>query len=303
MPPMLVVGSVAFDTLHLPSGSHQKVLGGSATYASLAGSIFAPAQLVGVVGRDYPDSAVRLLKDHDVDIEGLEHRDGLTFHWEGEYAPDLTSRKSLRTDLNVFAEFHPKIPARFRDTPYVLLGNIGPDLQLEVLEQLRAPKLVVADTMNFWIETRLADLKKLLKRVDVLVINDEEARQLAETYNIALAARELLAMGPRTVVIKRGEHGAMLWQGDTVFWAPAFPLFEVVDPTGAGDTFAGAMLGFIAAQDRVDFETVKRAVVYGSATASHCVQGVGPDRVASVTREQVDARYHEFRRLAEVPQT
>jgi sugar/nucleoside kinase (ribokinase family) len=195
MPPMLVVGSVAFDTLHLPNGSHEKVLGGSATYAALAGSIFTPAQLVGVVGRDYPDSAVKLLREHNIDLEGLESRDGLTFHWEGRYANDLTSRTSLKTELNVFAEFHPKIPERFRSTPYVMLGNIGPDLQLEVLAQVKKPKLVIADTMNYWIETKLADLKRLLKQVDVLVVNDEEARQLAQTYNIALVAQELLAMG------------------------------------------------------------------------------------------------------------
>lgn len=301
MPPMLVVGSVAFDTLHNHLGTHKKVLGGSATYAALAASVFTPVQLVGVVGRDYPDSAIQLLRSHNIDLDGLEVVDGETFHWEGRYSDDLTSRTTIATDLNVFANFHPRIPEKFRDTPYVMLGNIGPDLQLEVLEQVRKPKLVVADTMNFWISSQLPALKKVLARIDVLVINDEEARQLSQLHNIALAAKEIMAMGPKTLIIKRGEHGAMLWHGGEVFYAPAFPLHEVCDPTGAGDTFCGALLGYLASQDKHDHNALRRAVVYGSAVASHCVQGIAVNTVSSVTRGQVDTRVEEFRRLAEIP--
>lgn len=296
--PMLVVGSVAFDTLHNHLGSHPKVLGGSATYASIAGSYFAPVQLVGVVGKDFPDSAVQLLKSRSVDLQGLEVADGLTFHWEGRYSDDLTSRTTLRTDLNVFADFHPKLPPQWRDTPYVMLGNIGPDLQLEVLDQITDPSLVIADTMNLWIDIKLDDLKKMLERIDVLIINEEEARQLAGTYNIVKVARELLRMGPERVVIKRGEYGALLFEPGDVFSAPAYPVEEVQDPTGAGDSFAGGFLGFIARQQATDPGTLRRAVVYGSAVASYCVEGVGPDKLAHATAREIDERYLAFARLA-----
>ncbi|MCA9583029.1 MAG: bifunctional hydroxymethylpyrimidine kinase/phosphomethylpyrimidine kinase, partial [Myxococcales bacterium] len=265
MHPMLVVGSVAFDTIHNHLGSHPKVLGGSATYAAMAGSVFTKVQLVGVVGSDYPDSALRILRDLEIDLAGLEVAEGKTFHWEGRYTDDLQHRTSLSTELNVFADFHPKIPEAFRDTPFVMLGNIDPVLQLEVLDQVRNPKLVVADTMNFWIDSKLDDLKKVLQRIDVLVINDEEARQLAEAHNIGLVAKELLELGPKTLIIKRGEHGAMLWHGGDVFYAPAYPLLEVQDPTGAGDTFAGAFTAYLASQDSLSAEAYRRAVIYGSA--------------------------------------
>lgn len=298
MKPILVVGSVAFDTLHNHLGSHKQVLGGSATYASLAASLFTPVQLVGVVGKDYPEDALSLYRSRNIDLAGLEVRDGKTFHWEGRYSDDLSSRTSLRTDLNVFENYHPVIPEAYRDTPYVMLGNISPDLQLEVLDQIRAPKLVVADTMNFWIDGQREDLNKVLARVDLFVINEEEAQQLTGKTNILLMARALMAMGPRIVVIKRGEYGAMLFSGDEIFSAPAFPLEEVQDPTGAGDSFAGGMLGCIAQSDNLEPGTLRRAVVYGSALASHCVSNIAVHGLIALTRRQVDERFRAFKQLA-----
>ncbi len=298
MSSMLVVGSVAQDTIHNNLGTHPYVLGGSAVFASLAAASFTAPRIVGVVGTDFPDRSVALLKDKGVDVTGLEVVDGLTFHWEGRYSPDLTSRESIRTELNVFADFHPKIPAAFRDTPYVMLGNIHPSLQIEVLEQIRSPKLVVADTMNFWIDGTPEELAKMLARVDVLVINEEEARQLSGLHAMTQVAKRLRSMGPRVVVIKRGEYGALLFENDQVFSAPAYPVEEVIDPTGAGDTFAGGMLGFIAREGRVDQATFRRAVIYGSALASYCVEGVSVDRLAQVGPREVEERYLAFARLA-----
>lgn len=298
MSSMLVVGSVAQDTIHNNRGSHPYVLGGSAVFASLAAAHFVEPRIVGVVGTDFPDASLALLREKGVDVSGVEIVEGKTFHWEGRYSPDLTSRESIRTELNVFADFHPKIPEAFRSTPYVMLGNIHPSLQIEVLEQIREPRLVIADTMNFWIEGTPDELARMLARVDVLVINEEEARQLARRHHIAQVARALLAMGPRIVVIKRGEYGALLFEGDQIFSAPAYPVEEVLDPTGAGDSFAGGMLGFIARAGAVDQATLRRAVVYGSALASYCVEGISVERLAAVTQADVEERYLAFARLA-----
>ncbi len=298
MSEMLVVGSVAFDTIHNPFGSFRRVLGGSATYATLAASFFAPVRLVGVVGRDYPDTAIRMLKERGVDVEGLEVADGETFHWEGRYSDDLRSRTSLATDLNVFATFHPKIPARFRDSPFVMLGNIDPVLQIEVLDQVKKPKLVVADTMNFWIDGKPTELAEVLKRVDLLVINEEESRQLAKKENVLQVAHALLSMGPKLVVIKRGEYGALLFDGSDIFSAPAYPVREVRDPTGAGDTFAGGLLGYIARQGNTKGDTLRRAVIYGSALASHCVEDIAIDRLLKIAPRDVEERFQAFHRLA-----
>ena len=298
MSSMLVVGSVALDTIHVPEGKFEYILGGSATFASLTGAFFAPVQLVGVVGEDFPEDHVRMFRDRSIDIEGLEIAKGKTFHWEGRYSSDLTHRDSLCTELNAFGQFHPKIPERFRQTPYVMLGNIAPELQLEVLSQIRDPKLIVADTMNFWIEGKPAELREVLSRTHVLVINEEESRQLAGMHNIVQVAHELLAMGPRIVIIKRGEYGALLFEEDHVFSAPAYPVREVRDPTGAGDSFAGALLGYIAAKGNTRANTLRRAVIYGSALASYCVEGIGVDGLLSVTREGLDERFRAFERLA-----
>jgi len=302
---VLIVGSVAFDTLHMPSGSFAKVLGGSATFASLAASFFCRPRLVGVVGKDYPKSAIDMLTSRGVDLAGLEVAEGDTFHWEGRYSDDLTGRTTLCTDLNVFATFHPKIPSQFRDTPFVLLGNIDPALQIEVLDQLDRPKLVVADTMNFWIRGTRAKLLELLRRIDVLVINEEEARELAGLRNIVQVARSLVSMGPQTIVIKQGEYGALLFERDekspgslSIFSAPAYPVDEVIDPTGAGDTFVGAMLGFLAQRGRVDSAALRQGVIYGSTVASYCVEGIGVRRLCEITRAQIDDRFHTFHKLA-----
>lgn len=298
MSSMLVVGSVAQDTIHNHLGSHPFVLGGSAVFASLAASLFTKVELVGVVGTDFPKDAITLLQKKGIDTSGLEIVDGKTFHWEGRYSPDLTSRESIKTELNCFADFHPKIPAAQRTTPYVMLGNIHPSLQVEVLDQIERPKLVIADTMNFWITGTPVELKKMLARIDLLVINEEEARQLACVHNISKAAAELRKMGPRLIVIKRGEYGALLFDGDGVFSAPAFPVEDVADPTGAGDTFAGGLLGYLAREDRIDAVSLRRAVIYGSVLASFSVEGVSVSRLIQVTAADVATRYAAFARLA-----
>ena len=298
MNPMLVVGSVAFDTLHFHNSSHPRVLGGSATYGAIAAAHFVPVHMVGVVGKDFPDSAINMLQDRKIDLSGLEVADGDTFHWEGRYVEDLTSRETIRTDLNVFADFRPKIPDAFRSTPYVMLGNIGPDLQIEVLDQIEGPKLVVADTMNLWIDIKHSELVKLIKRVDVLILNDEEARQLSGIHNLLLAGRALQAMGPQTVIIKKGEHGAMLLRGDQLpFCLPALPLENVMDPTGAGDSFAGAFLGYLAREDDISDAAMRRAVVHGSVVASFCVEGVSTSKLVEATDPQINERCDVLRKL------
>jgi sugar/nucleoside kinase (ribokinase family) len=295
--PTLIVGSIAFDTLHIAQQCHAKVLGGAATYAALAASQFAPVQLVGVVGRDFPDSATKLLRSRNIDLSGLEVADGETFHWEGRYSDDLSTRETLRTDLNVFADFRPKIPSSFRAAPFVMLGNIDPTLQLEVLEQIDKPRFVLADTMNLWIDIRQPELKKLCGRIDMLVLNDEEARQLSGEQNLVFAARALAALGPKHVIIKKGEHGALLFQGDDVFAMPALPLSKVVDPTGAGDTFAGALIGYLARSNDLATPTLRKALVYGSVLASFCVEGISMERVVGVSAGDISARYEQFQRL------
>jgi sugar/nucleoside kinase (ribokinase family) len=298
MSSFLVVGSVARDTIHNNPGPHPLILGGSAVFASLSGSYFAEPRLVGVVGTDFPDEEVALLRERGVDTQGLQVVEGKTFHWEGRYSEDLSSRTSLRTDLNVFADFHPTIPESFRDTPYVMLGNIHPALQVEVVEQMREPALVIADTMNFWIEGTPQDLEAMLGRIDLLVINEEEARQLSGQRTMVRVARDLLSRGPEVVVIKQGEYGALLFTPEDVFSAPAYQCDEVLDPTGAGDSFAGGMLGFIAREGKTDLATLRRAIVYGSAAASFCVEGVGVDRLVKASKADIERRYLDFARLA-----
>jgi sugar/nucleoside kinase (ribokinase family) len=297
MRPILIVGSIAFDTLHLGGKCHSKVLGCSATYASMAAAHFNPVQLVGVVGQDFPDSATKLLRDRGVDLSGLEIAQGDTFHWEGRYSEDLSSRETLRTDLNVFADFKPKIPQSFRRAPFVMLGNIDPTLQIEVLEQIEKPAFVLADTMNLWIDIRQGELKTLCSRVDMLVLNDEEARQLTDKSNLVHAAKALRALGPKQVVIKKGEHGALLFQNDDVFALPALPLSNVVDPTGAGDTFAGAFIGHLARTNDLSAPSMRRSLAYGSVVASYCVEGIGMERVTKVTAAEVDASFEQLRRI------
>lgn len=301
---LLIVGSVAFDDLELPTGKHDNVWGGSASYASLAASLFTPVDLVAVIGEDFPESQLDVMKKHGVDTSGVERAKGKSFRWAGRYDATLSSRETLDTQLNVFADFRPKIPASARRAPFVMLGNIHPALQLEVLEQVEKPRLVVADTMNFWITGEPAALKKLLGRVDVLVINDEEARQLGEHHNVSRAAANIRRMGPKYLVVKRGEFGALLFEPEGTFFAPAYPLEDVLDPTGAGDTFAGGFLGYLAHVDAgggsIDRGAFRRAIVAGSALASFCVEDVGPNRLLSMTGADLRGRLAAFKSLVHV---
>jgi sugar/nucleoside kinase (ribokinase family) len=302
---VLVVGTVALDTVETPFGRAERILGGSATYSALAARIVgAPAWLSAVVGGDFPEAHVEALRERGVDTEGLvRDADGETFFWAGRYGHDLNTRQTLATDLNVLATFDPDLPARYRQPDVVCLGNLDPAVQAAVIDQTAAARpLVVADTMNYWIEHTPDALAETLRRVDVLVINDEEARQLAGVPSLVRAARAIRAMGPRTLVIKKGEHGALLFAGDEVFAAPALPLEEVVDPTGAGDTFLGGLVGHVA-RVGASPEALRQAVVVGSALASFCVESFGADRLLAVTPDDLEGRLEVFRRLSAVPET
>ncbi len=297
--PMLIVGSMAFDDLDLPSGSFRDVLGGSATYSAMAASVFAPVRVVAVVGDDFSTQILHDLKHRGIDTTGVERATGKSFRWAGRYSADLTHRDTLDTQLNVFADFRPRLPEGWRQTPLLLLGNIHPRLQLDVLDQLQAPKFVVADTMNFWIKGEPATLAEMLKRIDLLIINDEEARLLSGIHNIRKASRDILARGPKRLVIKRGEHGALLFDEQGVFAAHGFPLEDEVDPTGAGDSFAGGFMGYLATTPEITPLALRRAMVHGTATASFCVEGVGTTKTASLTKTQVAARVGAIRELYE----
>ncbi len=295
--PVLIVGSMAFDDLELPTESAKDVIGGSATYSAFATSLFAPARIVAVIGTDFPDSTLDSLRSRGIDVAGVERAAGKTFRWVGRYAHNLASRTTLDTQLNVFADFRPKLPEAYRDSAYVLLGNIHPALQLEVLAQMRAPRFVAADTMNFWISGERALLGEMLKKIDTLVINDEELRELAEEHNVKRAAQIVLRMGPKRLVVKRGEYGAMLFDEHGIFFAPAYPLENEIDPTGAGDTFAGALVGTLAREAEVDGRSFRHALMLAATVASFCVEGVGTDRVAALSKEDVADRLAELRSL------
>lgn len=288
--PILIVGSMAFDDLQLPSVTATNVVGGSATYSAFAASAFAPVRVVGVVGDDFPQATLEAMQSRGIDTEGVEHASGRTFRWAGRYDADLIGRTTLDTQLNVFASFQPKIPAAYRTTPLVLLGNIHPALQIDVLSQVERPRLIVADTMNFWIQGEAKILAEMLRRVDLLVINDEEARLLSGIHNIRRAAEDVRKRGPRNVIIKRGEHGALLFDEEGIFAAPAFPLHEVIDPTGAGDCFAGGLLGYLATVSEPSPLAMRRAMVHATATASYCVEAVGTERVAKIGLPDVKDR-------------
>ena len=288
--PILIVGSMAFDDLQLPSVTATNVVGGSATYSAFAASAFAPVRVVGVVGDDFPQATLQAMQARGIDTEGVEHASGRTFRWAGRYDADLIGRTTLDTQLNVFASFQPKIPAAYRTTPLVLLGNIHPALQIDVLSQVERPRLIVADTMNFWIQGEAKILAEMLRRVDLLVINDEEARLLSGIHNIRRAAEDVRKRGPRNVIIKRGEHGALLFDEEGIFAAPAFPLHEVIDPTGAGDCFAGGLRGYLATVSEPSPIAIRRAMVHATATASYCVEAVGTERVAKIGLPDVKDR-------------
>ncbi len=294
---ILVVGSVAFDSVRTPSGFRDEILGGSATYFSIAASYFAPVGIVAVVGDDFPEEHLSFFHRRGIDTSGLQRRPGKTFRWKGEYGLDLNSAKTLETQLNVFADFDPSLRSEHRTREFLFLGNIDPDLQRSVLGQMRSPKLIVCDTMNYWINHKKDSLLKTLGLIDVLVINDAETKQLAGESNLIAAARRILALGPKTVVVKRGEHGALMIQPRSMFAAPAFPVEEVVDPTGAGDSFAGGFVGYLAATGATDEASMRRAVVFGSAMASFNVADFGPKRLGDLTYPEILARFREIQKM------
>ncbi|MDP9035519.1 MAG: PfkB family carbohydrate kinase [Myxococcota bacterium] len=301
MHPLLIVGSLAFDDLDMPSGDYRDVLGGAATYASLAAALIASegVRVVGVVGHDFPDAHLADMRRRGIDTMGVERAAGLTFRWHGRYSADLASRTTIDTKLNVFAAFSPKIPAACQGSPFVLLGNIHPQLQLDVLRQAEGRRLVAADTMNFWIEREPGALAEVLRHVDLLIINDEEARQLSGIHNLVRAAADIRKRGPKMLVIKRGEFGALLFDSDGVFFVPAYPLEEVFDPTGAGDSFAGGLMGYLASSGEVSPMAIRRAMFFASSLGSFCVEGIGPSRLLAVTRADLAARIASFARLVD----
>jgi len=301
MADLLVVGSVALDSVATPFGKVREVLGGSATYFSYSASFFTQVRLVATVGEDFPDAHLRLLEDRGVDTGGLQTSAGRTFRWTGEYGYDLNEAKTLETQLNVFAEFRPVLTDGLGRVPYLFLANIDPELQLDVLRQMQErPRLVALDTMNFWIQRKREALRRVLSEVDVITINDGEARQLASEPNLIRAARAISAMGPRTVVVKRGEYGALLMTGGTLFFVPAYPLESVYDPTGAGDTFAGGFMGYLAAQDRVDAAAMRRAIVYGTVMASFTVEDFSLKRLTLLKPSDIAERYAALHELIRV---
>ena len=299
---VLVVGTVAFDAIETPFGKTDKIVGGAATYICLSASFFTKKlNLVSVVGEDFPNEAIQMLKNKSVDTKGLQIKKGeKTFFWSGKYHNDMNTRDTLDTQLNVLENFDPMVPEQFQKSEFLMLGNLMPNVQKKVLDQMkRRPKLVVLDTMNFWMDLFMDDLKEALKEVDVLTINDEEARQLSGEYSLVKAAKIILKMGPKYLIIKKGEHGALLFNHNEVFFAPALPLEEVFDPTGAGDSFAGGFIGYLTKTNNISFENMKRAVINGSAMASFCVEKFGTQKLAEINKEDVDARINEFVNLAQ----
>ena len=297
MKSLLVVGTVAFDSIETTLGKAERVIGGAATYISRAASHFTrPINLVSIIGDDFPREELEEMKDLGIDLGGLEMKIGRkSFFWEGKYLENMNSRETLKTDLNVLDEFNPILPDHFAYSDYVMLGNLTPEIQLKVIKQMKKkPRLIVLDTMNFWMDVALDSLKEAITKVDVLTINDDEARQLTGEHSLVKAAALILDMGPDFLVIKKGEHGAILFHGDKMFCAPALPLAQVFDPTGAGDTFAGGFLGYLAKTDDTSFENMKRAVIYGSAMASFCVEEFSLDRLKKLDEEQIKTRLNKF---------
>jgi sugar/nucleoside kinase (ribokinase family) len=297
---VLVVGSLAIDSIETPFGSAPKALGGSAMYISCAASYFTnPIRLVGVVGGDFPKEGIAMLEERNVDLEGLEVvKGGKTFHWAGRYHYDLNVRDTLTTQLNVFEKFDPKIPPKYKNSTYVCLGNIDPVLQLRVLDQIERPRMVICDTMNYWIEGKARELLETLKRIDILILNESEARLLSKEPNLIKAARVIRGMGPKIVIVKKGEHGALLITETIVFSAPAYPMENIFDPTGAGDAFAGGFVGWLGRTDDLSEENLKRAVIYGSALASFCVEKFGVDGLKDLTYLRIQDRFRAFRELS-----
>ncbi len=301
MSKLVIVGTVAFDAIETPFGKTDKILGGAATYIGLAASQFnVDGAIVSIVGGDFPKDDLKMLEAKGMDISGLEVvENGKTFFWSGKYHNDMNTRDSLITDLNVLADFNPQVPLNYRDAEVVMLGNLHPLVQLGVIAQMDSPKLIVLDTMNFWMDSALNELMQVIAKVDVITINDEEARQLSGEYSLVKAAHKIMEMGPKYVVIKKGEHGALLFSEDDVFFAPALPLEEVFDPTGAGDTFAGGFTGYLAKTGDYSYENMKNAIINGSALASFCVEKFGPERLLKLSNSEVHQRLQQFKSLTQ----
>ena len=301
MSKLVIVGTVAFDAIETPFGKTDKILGGAATYIGLAASQFnTNGAIVSVVGGDFPEADIDMLENKGMNVEGLEVvENGKTFFWSGRYHNDMNSRDTLATELNVLETFSPVVPDAYQDAEVVMLGNLHPMVQMGVIEQMSNPKMVVLDTMNFWMDVALDDLKKVIAKVHVITINDEEARQLSGEYSLVNAAKKIMTMGPAYVVIKKGEHGALIFHENEMFFAPALPLAEVFDPTGAGDTFAGGFTGYLAKTGDYSFDNMKRAIIYGSCLASFCVEKFGTERMQNLNREEVNKRLHQFKSLTQ----
>ena len=301
MSKLVIVGTVAFDAIETPFGKTDKILGGAATYIGLSSAQFDidPA-IVSVVGGDFLQSDIQMLESKGINTQGLEVvKEGKTFFWSGKYHNDMNSRDTLATELNVLETFTPVVPDSYKDAEVVMLGNLHPMVQMSVIEQMHDPKMVVLDTMNFWMDIALDDLKKVISKVDVITINDEEARQLSGAYSLVNASKIIMEMGPKYVVIKKGEHGALIFHEDDMFFAPAMPLAEVFDPTGAGDTFAGGFTGYLAKTGDYSFESMKRAIIYGSCLASFCVEKFGTQRMEHLTKKEIDSRLQKFKSLTQ----
>ncbi|MCP5519787.1 MAG: sugar kinase [Verrucomicrobiales bacterium] len=297
---VLVVGSTALDSIKTPKAENPRLLGGSASHAAVAASFFAPVKLVGVVGDDFPRPYVQLYERHGIDLAGLQRVTGQTFHWAGEYEVNMNNRRTLTTELGVFADFNPVLPDAYRRTPYVLLANIAPSLQSHVLDQMQRPRFVIADTMDLWLNIALDDLLELLKRVDALVLNDSEARQLTGEDNVVVAARRIHQLGPRYVIVKKGEHGSLLSGPEGRFICPAYPLEKVVDPTGAGDSFVGGLIGCLATARGSVEKALRRGMVHGSVVASFCCEGFGLKRTTKVTRDEIEDRVARLQAMARI---
>jgi len=300
---LLVIGSVAFDAIETPFGKTDKIIGGAATYIALSSSYLEDTiNLVAVVGGDFPKEDIHLLESHGIDTEGLQIKEEeKSFFWSGKYHNDMNSRDTLITELNVLEHFDPIIPSSYQNSDYVMLGNLSPDVQCKVIERIvNKPKLIAMDTMNFWMDIAKDSLDKTIGMVDVLIINDEEARQLSGEYALVKAAKKIMAMGPRFLIIKKGEHGALLFDSESIYFCPALPLEEVFDPTGAGDTFAGGFIGYLASTDDISFDNMKRAVIYGSAMASFCVEKFGTERLVNLSKSEMNSRVQQFIDLSQV---
>ena len=295
---VLIVGSTALDSIKTPKAENPRLLGGSASHAAVAASFFSPVKMIGVVGDDFPKKYVKLYRRHGIDLKGLQVKEGKTFHWSGEYEANMNNRRTLFTELGVFESFTPHLPDEHKQSPYVLLANIAPALQHHVLDQMHRPKFVVADTMDLWLNIAFEDLVRLLKRVDGFVLNDSEAQQLTKEDNVYKAMRKIHRLGPEYVIIKKGSHGAILSGPAGFFIAPAYPLHQVVDPTGAGDSFAGGMIGYLASAKGGIEKNLRRAIIHGTVVASYCCEGFGLNKTTKITRKQIDARVRELEQLA-----